>query len=99
MPHNVITQTRTVRLDEVPKVCCLLGVINGTRGKHMVEQFRVVLNGKDIKLSEVKPQAAFAVQIADVDLTTENTITVQLTGAPDAYVRILVSGKKGTPPQ
>jgi hypothetical protein len=40
--HDAVTQTRTFRLDKVPKECCGLWVINGTRGKHMVEQVRVV---------------------------------------------------------
>jgi hypothetical protein len=99
--HDAVTQTRTFRLDEVPKGCCVLKVINGKRGKHMVERFRVVLNGKDVKLREVKLPKGFAVQIADVDLSTENTIGVQLTGTPDAYVHVLISytEKRDTPPE
>jgi hypothetical protein len=57
--HDAVTQTQTFRLEEVPKECCRLRVINGARGKHMVERFRVVLNGKDIKLNEVKLPAGF----------------------------------------
>jgi hypothetical protein len=101
MSHDAVTQTRTFRLDEVPKGCCVLKVINGNRGKHTVERFRVVLNGKEVKLIEVKLPKSFAVQIAEVDLSTENTIGVQLSGTPDAFVHVLISytGKRNTPPE
>jgi hypothetical protein len=98
--HDPLVQTRTFRLDNVPNGCCGLSVINGTSGKHMVEQFRVVLNGKDVKVREVKLPTGVTVQIADVDLNTENTIGVQLIGTPDAYIYVVVSytGKMGAPP-
>jgi len=55
-------------------------------GKHMVEQFRIVLNGKEVKL-----RTGAELQIAEVELRTENTISVQLSGAPDAYIYIVIS--------
>jgi len=98
--HDAVTQTRTFRLDKVPRGCCGLWVINGTSSKHMVEQVRVVLNGREVKLREVKLPTGVAAQVADVDVSTENTIGVQLIGAPDAYVYVVVSytGKSDAPP-
>jgi len=65
----------------------------------MVEQFRVVLNGKEVKLKEDKLRTGAEVQIATVELSTENTIRVELSGAPDAYIFVLVSypHKPGSP--
>ncbi len=93
--HGTVTQTRTFRLDKVPPECCSMRVLNGMRGKHMVEHFRVVLNGKEVKL-----RTGTESQIAEVELNTENAITVELSGDPDAYIYILVSytGKNGAPP-
>jgi hypothetical protein len=98
--HDSVTQTRTIRLDDVPNGCCSLSVINGTSGKYRVEQFRVVLNGKDVKLKKVNLPTGDEMQSADVDLSTENTIGVQLIGPPDAYIYVVVSftGKKGSLP-
>ena len=88
--HDVVTETRTFSVKKVPEGCCSLAVFNG-RGKNKVDTFRVVLNGKEVKLQSQK---------AAVDLSAENEISVQLSGAPDAYIYILVSytGKKDTPP-
>jgi len=98
--HNVVTQTRTFRLDKVRNGCCSLWVINGTGGEHTVEQVHVVLNEKDVKLREAKLSTGAAVEIGDVDLSTENTIGVHLIGTPGAYIYVVVfySGKKDAPP-
>ncbi len=85
-PHGTVTQTQTFRLDKVPARCCSVRVVNGMSGKHMVEQFRIVLNGKEVKL-----RTGAELQIAEVELRTENTISVQLSGAPDAYIYIVIS--------
>jgi hypothetical protein len=88
--HGVETETRTFNVKKIPDGCCSLMVLNG-RGENKVDTFRVVLNGKEIKLQSQK---------AAVDLSSENEISVQLSGAPDAYIYILVSytGKKDAPP-
>jgi hypothetical protein len=84
------TETRTFSVKKMPDGCCSLVVLNG-RGQNKVDSFRVVLNGKEIKLESQK---------AAVDLSVENEISVQLSGAPDAYIYIVVSytGKKDAPP-
>ena len=77
--------TVTFRLEKVPDRCCSLLVMNGNgSGKGEVETFRVTVNGRPI---------AFAVDVATrflaaVDLKQENTIAVELHGAPDAYVQV-----------
>ena len=88
--HGVETETRTFNVKKIPDGCCSLMVLNG-RGENKVDTFRVVLNGKEIKLQSQK---------AAVDLSSENEISVQLSGAPDAYIYILASytGKKDAPP-
>jgi len=58
------------------------------------------LNGKDVPLREEKLPRGEAILIADVDLSIENTIGVQLSGEPDAYVLVVVSyaGRKVAAP-
>jgi len=87
--HDVMTETRAFSLKKIPDGCCSLAVLNG-RGKNKVDTFRIVLNGKDVNLESQK---------GIVDLNGENEISVQLSGAPDAYIYVLVSytGKKNAP--
>jgi hypothetical protein len=88
--RSMVTETRTFSVKRMPDGCCSLAVLNG-RGKEKADAFRVVLNGKEVKLESQK---------AAVDLSAENEISVQLSGVPGAYVYILVSytGKKDAPP-
>ena len=88
--HGVATETRTFSVRKIPDGCCSLVVLNG-RGQNKVNAFHVVLNGQEVKLESHK---------AAVDLSTENEISVQLSGAPDAYIYVIVSytGKKAAPP-
>jgi len=87
--NNVVTETRAFSIKKIPEGCCSLTVLNG-RGKNKVDTFRVVLNGKEVKLESQK---------GAVDLNGKNEISVQLSGAPDAYIYVLVSytGKKNAP--
>ena len=73
----------------MPVGCCSLAVINGRDGNR-VDSFRVVLNGKEVRLEGQK---------APVNVIADNEISVQLTGPPEAYVYIVVSytGKKDAP--
>jgi hypothetical protein len=88
---GVVTETRVFSVKKMPDGCCSLAVANGRGGKNEVDEFRVVLNGKEVKLDSQK---------GVVDLNSENQINVQLSGAPDAYIYVLVSyaGKKNAPP-
>jgi hypothetical protein len=90
-PHSTVSETKTFRLTKVPDGCCMLMVTNGRRAKHQVEAVYIVLNGKEINL-----QSRGAVQIAEVSLSSDNEITVQLTGTADAYVVVDIhyTGKK-----
>ncbi|HEY1528099.1 MAG TPA: hypothetical protein VGH51_17855 [Candidatus Angelobacter sp.] len=94
-PHSVVTDTRNFKLTKIPEGCCSLVVVNGRGDKHMVEAFRVALNGKEVRLPVGGP-----VQSAPVELSTDNEISVQMRGASDAYMYVLVSytGKKRAPP-
>jgi hypothetical protein len=88
-PQDVVTETRAFSVKKIPDGCCSLAVLNG-RGKDRVDAFRVVLNGKEVKLESQK---------GAVNLNGENEISVQLSGAPDAYIYVVVSytGKKNAP--
>jgi len=89
--HEVATQTRAFSVRKIPDGCCLLVVVNGRGGKNKVDSFRVVLNGREVMLES---------QRGAVDLSGKNEISVQLGGAPDAYVSVIIlySGKKNAPP-
>jgi hypothetical protein len=88
--QGVVSENRTFSIKTIPEGCCTLAVFNG-RGQNKVDAFRVVLNGKEVKLESQK---------GAVDLSSENDINVELTGAPDAYLYVVVAytGKKNTPP-
>jgi len=90
-PHSVVTDTRNFKLKKIPEGCCSLVVLNGQGGKHMMGTFRVALNGKEVRLP-----GGGAVQSAPVELSTDNEISVQMRGASDAYMYVMVSytGKK-----
>lgn len=77
--------TVTFRLEKVPDRCCSLLVMNGNgTGKAEVETFRVTVNGRPIAFT-----ADVATRfLAAVDLKQENTIAVEIHGAPDAYVQV-----------
>lgn len=89
--HDVATQTRAFNIKKIPDGCCLLAVVNGRGGKNKVDSFRVVVDGKEVTLESQK---------GTVNLSGENEISVQLTGAPDAYIHVIIlyTGKKSTPP-
>lgn len=93
--HDAVTATQTFRLAKVPDGCCSLQVINGQGAKHKVEAFHVVLNGKEVKLP-----TGDALQVAVVELSTENKISVETTGAPDARIYVFISHtiKRDAPP-
>jgi hypothetical protein len=88
-PDHVATTTLTFHVKKMPVGCCSLAVINGHDG-NKVDSFRVVLNGKEVRLEAQK---------AAVYLNADNEISVQLTGSPESYVYIVVSytGKKDAP--
>ena len=86
--------TKTFALRNVPDGCCTLEVINGSGEKHKVAKFRVFLNGE-----EINPRPDGSAQIAPDKLGSENKVTVQLTGADDAFIHVIISytGKKPQP--
>jgi hypothetical protein len=84
-PHSVVTEARRFKLTKVPEGCCSLQVVNGRGGEHKVDEFRVALNGKDVNLP-----IGGALQIARVELSTENEINVRLSGGSDAYIYVFV---------
>ena len=85
--------TRTFKLGRFSEGCCLLRVQNGRSGRHEVKAFRIVLNGKQVRLPSGDPRIALVV------LNAENQLTVQIDGDPDAYIYVIVwaTGKKGAP--
>jgi hypothetical protein len=92
---GTVTETKVFKLTKVPDGCCSLQVINGRGGKHKVEAFRVVLNGKEVNLP-----SGDSLQIASVRLGNDNEVNVQLSGSTDAYIFIVVrySVTKTLPP-
>jgi hypothetical protein len=92
--HSAAGDTKTFALRNVPDGCCTLEVINGSGEKHKVAKFRVFLNGE-----EVNPRPDGSAQIAPDKLGSENKVTVQLTGADDAFIHVIISytGKKSQP--
>jgi hypothetical protein len=93
--REAVTETRTFRLAKVPDGCCSLQVVNGRAGKHKVQAFRVILNGKEVNLPARDSQ-----QITTVTLGNNNVVSVRLSGASDAYIYVVVwyMGRKGSPP-
>jgi hypothetical protein len=89
--HDVATQTRSFSVRKIPDGCCSLAVVNGRGGKNKVDSFRVVVNGKEVTLESQK---------GAVNLSGENEISVQLSGAPDAYIHVIIlyTGKKSALP-
>jgi hypothetical protein len=91
-PHSTVSETKTFKLTKLPDGCCLLlAVPNDSIGKRRVEAVHIVLNGEEVNL-----QSNGVEQIAEVKLSKENDVTVQLTGTADAYVWLAIhyTGKK-----
>lgn len=84
VPRRAVTESQSFKLAKVPDECCSLAVVNGKGGKYRVQSFRVFLNGNEIKMPTDNSPL-----IASVTLRTENEITVQLTGPPDAYIHLI----------
>jgi hypothetical protein len=88
------TETRAFKLKRVPEGCCSLRVLNGWRGQHTVNAFRIVLNGRDVEL----PKGG-EVQTVLVELNTENEISIQVRGTPDAYIYVFLFYPAKTTPR
>jgi hypothetical protein len=84
--RSTARETKTFTLRRVPGGSCSLAVINGGgRDQHQVEAVRVILNGDEVSL-----RSNGRVQSAPVTLTSENTVTVELTGSNDAFVYVVI---------
>jgi hypothetical protein len=82
-PNTAATVAFT--LGKVPDKCCTLLVVNGNgTGKSKVETFHVTVNGRPIAFT-----AGVSTRfLAAVDLNQKNTVSLELRGAPDAYVLV-----------
>jgi hypothetical protein len=88
--RGMVTKTHAFNIKKIPDGCCSLAVISDRSPDRRVGILRVVLNGQEVKLES---------QRAAVNLNWENEISVQLSGAPDAYIYVLISytGKMSPP--
>jgi hypothetical protein len=81
------TETEDIRVDPMPKGCCVLTVTNGDgRGTDEVSSYGVFLNGQRVLPSGKARNAQAAVKILQ-----DNILKVVLTGGPHSKVFILIA--------
>jgi len=90
MPRTTVVHTRSFTLRKIPDGCCKVLVINGNgSGNHKVDVLRVALNGRPIDSPQGDSRLTRAV--ADVALSKENAISIEMRGGPDSYAWVLVA--------
>lgn len=89
------TQTQEIKLKRVPDGCCTMLVFNGGQGKRKVDDYRISLNGRDIRLTQRN-----SVGRARVSVDMSDELSVQLSGIAGATlgVALVYTGEKTLAP-